>query len=236
MQGLWKHKPILKVFFIFILIGLLTIKGTAKENEPMKIRLKQPDSKTLFHALLEKRSSCRDFQDKALSPDDLAQVLWAACGKKLDAVTGATRTIASAGATNPLELYVVVGKNSVLGLKEGLYHYCIDAHALELKNEGDKRQQLAAACLGQHFINSAPVSLIICGQFERTTRRYGDRGKRYVYMEVGHACQNTYLAVTQLGLGTVEVGAFMDEEVCAVLDLEADFVPLSVMPIGYPKR
>jgi SagB-type dehydrogenase family enzyme len=135
-----------------------------------------------------------------------------------------------------LELYIVVGKNGVDKLKEGVYHYLIDEHALQEIRTGDRRAELSEACLGQGFIQEAPVSLVIAALFSRTTKRYGTRGERYVYMEVGHASQNTYLAVTSLGLGTVEAGAFKDDQVSKALGLEDDIIPLIVMPIGYPTR
>lgn len=224
--------------FLYCEESLLVKKGGVyANNKDMKIRLNPPHFKEInLKILLEKRSSCRNFQNKTLNLDDVATLLWAACGKKQEAITQATRTIPSAGATYPLELYVVVGTNSLDKLKEGLYHYIIEEHSLEPIAQGDKRPELAVACLGQDFIKEAPISLIIAANFKRTTNRYGTRGERYVYMEMGHACQNTYLAVTNLGLGTVEVGAFIDESVRQTLKLDKDCVPLSVMPIGYPKK
>lgn len=202
----------------------------------MKIVLKPPYSKEKgsLKVLLEKRYSCRSFQDKILDLDDVATVLWATCGKKQDFVKQSKRTIPSAGATYPLELYVVVGRNGVEKLKEAVYHYLIEEHSLEVITEGDRRAQLSYACLGQDFIEKAPVSLVIAAEFHRTTDYYGRRGQHYVYMEVGHACQNTYLAVVELGLATVEVGAFIDDNVKRAMLLDKHYVPLSVMPIGYP--
>jgi SagB-type dehydrogenase family enzyme len=129
-----------------------------------------------------------------------------------------------------------VGKNGVNKLKEGVYHYIIDEHSLELVAAGDRRSELAMSCLGQTFIEEAPISIVIIAIFKRTTNRYGPRGEHYVYMEAGHACQNTYLTVTGLGLGTVEVGAFSDDKVRQTVGLDKDCIPLSVMPIGYAKR
>jgi len=37
--------------------------------------------------------------------------------------------------------------------------------------------------------------------YERTTRKYGERGVRDVHMEVGHAAQNVYSQAVSLGLG-----------------------------------
>jgi SagB-type dehydrogenase family enzyme len=188
-----------------------------------------------LRSLLENRRSVRDFQDKFISLSRVSAILWAACGKKLDAVTRATRTIPSAGATYPLELYLVTGDKAVKELKAGLYHYIIDEHALELIFEGDVRAELSKACLSQDFVRQAPISLIIAADFRRTTGRYGKKGENYVYMEVGHACQNANLAVTDLNLGTVEVGAFSDFQVSQVLQLDKNHKPLIVMPIGYAK-
>lgn len=223
----------LLIFLIFH-TNILDIYANSKAT---MIKLKSPYFKKEenLKSLLEKRYSCRDFQDKKLNLQDLTSILWATCGEKYDSISGATRTIPSAGATYPLELYLVVGKNSVDELKEGVYHYLQDVHSLELIKEGDKRAELADACLGQGFIKEAPVSLVITAKFQRTTSRYGLRGERYVYIEVGHACQNTYLAVTCLGLGTVETGAFYDDIVKEVTGLDKDFAPLIVMPIGYPR-
>jgi SagB-type dehydrogenase family enzyme len=74
--------------------------------------------------------------------------------------------------------------------------------------------------------------LVLCAVYDRTMIRYNVRGERYVFVEVGHAGQNIYLQSTALGLGTVAVGAFRDEEVRQVLELNVKIRPLYMMPIG----
>jgi len=227
-SSLWKV-----FFYVFVLTFYPAV--SMANTQPQLIQLSPPVFKEKdFQALLKKRYSCRQFKNQSLKLDDLAGILWAACGKKHDAVTQATRTIPSAGATNPLELYLVVGKNSVDKLTPGVYHYLIDRHALELVKNKDVRAELALACLGQDFIRQAPVSLVIAADFMRTCARYAGRGERYVHMEAGHASQNIYLAVYSFGLATVEVGAFVDTQVSQTLGLEGDLAPLIVMPVGYP--
>lgn len=201
----------------------------------MKLSLNPPRPKDKLKVIIENRHSCRDFESKTLSLDDITTILWATCGKKQDSTTGATRTIPSAGATYPLELYIVVGKNCIDRLKEGVYHYLIGEHSLELIKEGDIRAELAQACLGQNFIKQAPASLVIVAIFGRTTNRYGKRGERYVYIEAGHASQNAYLMSTNLGLNTVEVGAFDDDYLKRALGLNQHSTPIIVLPIGYGK-
>lgn len=170
-----------------------------------------------------KRHSIRDFADKRLNLEQISQLLWAA------------KSVPSAGGLYPLELYLVVGEKGGEDLKAGVYHYLPQKHALEIQKKGDLRRDLAEAALGQDFLAEAPVSLVIAACYERTTGKYGERGIRYVHMEVGHVGENIYLQAEALGLGTVVVGAFIDEEVSRVLALSQTHKPLSIMPIGWPR-
>ena len=102
-----------------------------------------------------------------------------------------------------------------------------------LITSGDQRRPLATAALGQSWVRRAPAVRVITGVYERTQRKYGERGRRYVHMEVGHAAQNVYLQATSLGLGTVMVGAFRDNDVQEALGLPADHEPLGLMPVGH---
>jgi SagB-type dehydrogenase family enzyme len=186
---------------------------------------------SLEEAIIKRRSR-RDFRDFPLTLGEISQVLWAAQG-----ITGETglRAAPSAGALYPLDLYLVVGKEGVGGLGEGVYHYLPQSHSLEPTLEGDVRQTVARLSLQQMSIAEAPLSLLITAEYERTTGKYGDRGVRYVHMEAGHAGQNVYLQAEALGLGTVTIGAFQDEEISKSLNLPPAHRLLYVMPIGHPE-
>ena len=120
----------------------------------------------------------------------------------------------------------------VENLNEGVYRYIPAKHKLVKVLDGDWRGQLAGAALGQSWVKEGAVSIVFTAIYERTTRRYGDRGIRYVHMEVGHAAQNVYLQAVALGLGTVVIGAFRDDQVQEVLKLLKDEKPLYIMPVG----
>ena len=105
-------------------------------------------------------------------------------------------------------------------------------NSLSLEKKGDYRIQLAQAALNQSFIADAPAAIIFTAVFNRTTAKYGQRGIRYVYMEVGHAAQNIYLQSVPLGLGTVVVGAFEDDKIKQILE-QPDKEPLYIMPMGW---
>ena len=114
----------------------------------------------------------------------------------------------------------------------GVYRHNSKGGYLTREVEGDLREALAVACLRQMFIADAPVSVVIAAEYERTTGAYGDRGVRYVLIEVGHVAQNIYLQCEALGLATVAVGAFYDEEVAEALNIPKKHRPLYVMPVG----
>jgi SagB-type dehydrogenase family enzyme len=91
---------------------------------------------------------------------------------------------------------------------------------------------LAAVALDQEPVADAPAVLVIAAVLQRTSVKYGERGRRYVHMEVGHAAQNVYLQAGSLGLGTVMVGAFDDAAVRRVLGLPHEEEVLALMPVG----
>jgi SagB-type dehydrogenase family enzyme len=182
-------------------------------------------------AAISKRRSVRRFRAQPLSLAQLSQLLWSAQGIT---GTGGRRAVPSAGATYPLEIFVVIGAHGIESLAAGIYHYQVDNHSLSLHLSGDLRQKLADAALGQNLIASCPVGIVVCALHPRTAYRYGRRGERYVYMEVGHVGQNVSLQAVALGLATVMVGAFEDEEVRKVLKIEEQIKPLYIIPVGQP--
>jgi SagB-type dehydrogenase family enzyme len=188
---------------------------------------------SLERAIYE-RKSVRSFEDSSLRIDQLSQLFWAASGKTIDGITGPSRSAPSAGGLYPLEFFAVVGK--VKGLKPGIYRYNWKDHSVRLEQEGDLRAELASAALNQLFIQDAPLIIVITAVYERTARKYGRRGaSRYVHMDAGHAAQNIFLQTVALDLGSVTVGAFMDQEVKELLNVK-DEDPLLIMPIGRPSR
>jgi len=198
----------------------------------------QASNVTVEEAILWRRS-IREYRDRPLTIGQLSMILWAAQG--ITDPARRFRAAPSAGATYPLVLYVVVGANGVLletgkYLKAGVYRYDVIKHALVKVRDGDLRKELAEAALNQPWVKNAPVDLVMCAVFERTTRVYGERGVRYVYMEAGHSAQNVYLMATALGLGTVVVGAFHDDWVASVVNAGNDEAPLYVIPVGVPKE
>ncbi len=203
-------------------------------RQPTPIYLPLPSQKgsISLEEAIARRRSIRDFTPQPLSQSQLSQILWATQG--ITDKSWGNRAVPSAGATYPLEIFVICGGNGIEKIGDGIYRYNIDSHSLTLHHKEDIRLELARAALDEESIHQAPVDIVICAEYERTLRRYGSRGERYVHMEAGHAGQNIYLQATALGLGTVAIGAFYDEQVRKVLRLDKQYKPLYIMPVGRP--
>ncbi len=215
---------------VFIVIGTLFLIGgesVSKEGENIKLPQPQSDSTVSIEETLRSRRSVRDYKDMSLSLHEISQLLWAAQG-----VTNSLgfRTAPSAGALYPLEIYLVAG--NVKNLPEGVYKYKPESHTLVNVIKGDKMHELSAAALGQSCIKKSAAVIVLAAVYERTMKKYGQRGIRYVHIEVGNASQNIYLQAVSLNLGTVLIGAFDDVKVQKVLNMHNTEQPLSIMPVG----
>jgi SagB-type dehydrogenase family enzyme len=196
---------------------------------PIRLPRLTLSSERSLESVLQGRRSVREYAGKPLSREELGQLLWAAQG-----VTGpgGLRTAPSAGALYPLEVDVVVG--DVAGLPSAIYRYKPDRHELVVSGEGDRRRELRAAALGQDCVGAAAAIISLAAVYERTSGKYGERGIRYVHIEVGHAAQNVCLQAAALGLGAVIVGSFEDGSVKRVLGLAGGEEPLALIPVGQP--
>jgi SagB-type dehydrogenase family enzyme len=205
------------------------VETMQKREVGERIKLPEPDhaNETSVEAALLRRRSIRTYSGDDVTLEEVSQLLWAAQG--ITAPWGG-RTAPSAGALYPLELYLVVG--DVKGMDKGVYTYRPKEHELKKVADGDVRAELAEAALGQECVKEAAIDLIFTAVYERTTAKYGERGMRYVHIEVGHAAQNVYLQADSLDLGTVVVGAFMDREVKRIVHAGAQEEPLYIMPVG----
>lgn len=206
--------------------------AAGQEESVRAIRLPAPrrDGPLSLEAALRARHSTRAFTIDSLGLADAAQLLWAAQGVNRDA---GGRTAPSAGATYPLEIFLVAGR--VRELAPGVYRYRPATHDLVLTKAGDVREELVAAALRQTWAADAALFVVIAGVYARTAARYGPRAERYVPMEVGHAAQNVYLQAAALGLGTTFQGAFNDTSVTRVLGLAPEERALGLMPVGRPR-
>ena len=215
---------------VMVMVALVFSTVSGQAADVLKLPGPSSQGRMSVEEALQKRRTVRHFAQRGLDLAQVSQLLWGTDGVS---DPRGLRTAPSAGATYPLEIYLVVGERGVAGLAPGLYQYRPQGHALNLTQKGDLRAKVSRACLHQTWMAEAPVMVVFAAEFRRSKARYGERGIRYTHMEVGHAGQNLFLQAEALGLACGIVGAFQDRTLQEILKLPSSHEPLLVMPVGY---
>jgi SagB-type dehydrogenase family enzyme len=165
--------------------------------------------------LLRKRRSRREYADRPMPQESLFLLLWAAQGITAGG-PWTFRTAPSAGALYPVETYVAAAR--VEGLAPGVYHWELPDERLAAVARGEDVAGAACrACLDQEMVAAAPVTFVWTAVWGRSAQKYGDRALRYAYLDAGHLAENLHLAAEALGLGACMIGAFLDDEMNALV-------------------
>jgi SagB-type dehydrogenase family enzyme len=205
--------------------------GRLHKGDSMRLPTPRTEGRISLERTVKDRRTIRSFTSQPLTPEQLSQVLWAAQGISED--RGYKRTAPSAGALYPMDVYAVVGKDRVEGLKAGIYHYEPAGHAVSLVSEGDFRRAVAKAALSQMWMATPPLNIVVTAEYSRVAIKYGRRGERYAMIEAGHIGQNIFLQAEAMGLGAGIVGAFDDKDLIRVMSIPQSHEPLLIMPLGY---
>ncbi len=176
---------------------------------------------TLNHAI-DSRESVRDYSEESLTLDELSYLLWTTQGvKKVYKGAATFRTVPSAGSRHAIETFLLI--NNVTSLEKGLYRFVATRHSLVPVNLNEEiGHQLMEACFNQKMVGLSAVTLFWGADIYRMTWRYGERSYRYILLDVGHACQNLYLAVQSIGCGTCAIAAFDDDSVNNLLGIDGE--------------
>ena len=107
---------------------------------------------------------------------------------------------------------------------------------LEEIKTGDFGEALAHAALDQNMCSTASAVFIWTAVFERSKWKYSQRAYRYIYLDAGHVAENLALAATSISCGSCHIGAFFDDEINSILNIDGtqeSAICLSV--VGHPK-
>ncbi len=187
-----------------------------------------------FPKVLLRRRSRRDFKEVPLELEKFSAVLFSAQGITGEKYGFALRTAPSAGATYPVDL--VVFARNVEGVEKGLWLYIPENHSIRLIKKGNFSAELSEIAVGQDEPERASTTLIMIGVVERIFPRYAERSLRYIFLECGHISQNVYLMSEALGLGSVSIGAFYDDELAKLAGYNPKEVIAAYMhAVGYTR-
>lgn len=187
------------------------------------IPLPDPDVGTInsldISVAIEARESIRNYLDAPLSMEELSYLLWCTQGVKWIFDDCTVRTVPSAGARHAIDTYLLVKK--VGDLKPGLYRFLALDHSLGVVSEDDTLSDLIfRAGVNQECIQECAICFIWVADAYRMTWRYGERGFRDIFLEAGHICQNLYLSAQAVGCGVCAIGAFIDDELNYLLNID----------------
>ena len=218
--------------FFILIFGILFFSlpaGYSENAAGEKIQLTKPLTKSAIslEEAFWKRHSVRAFTDKVPSWEQVGQLLWAAQG--INRPESKQRTVPSAGATYPLELYVI--------LPTGMYRYLPDEHAVVKTFSGDTKKLLREAGFGEKPFFASPCVFFFCARFERVSGKFGpEETPRYVYLEAGHAAQNLLLQLIPLEMVGVPIGAVVKPEAQKTLGIPPDQKTVYILAVGFPKE
>jgi len=202
---------------------ILVLAAAALAGSPQPITLPKPQIQggmPLMQAL-NQRQSGREFSGDKLSPQTLANLLWAGFG--INRPDG-RRTAPSASNRQTIDIYVVTA--------DGAYLYDAKAQRLEGVADGDHR----AATGSQDFVATAPLNLVYVSDYAKMASLPAENQTLYAGAETGFISQNVYLYCASEGLATV-VRAMVDRDpLTKVLGLRPNQKITLTQTVGYPRK
>lgn len=182
---------------------------------------------------ISKRESRRSFTNEELGLEELSFLLWSTQGIRKELDSGrAYRVVPSAGCRHALETYIAVFK--VEGLKEAIYRYIPLKHKLiKVKEYEDMGTKITRAARGQSFVGNCAATFIWTTIPYRMEWRYGEASYKVIAIDVGHVCQNLYLACEAIDSGTCAIAAYDQDLIDSLLEVNGeDEFTVYLAPVG----
>lgn len=167
------------------------------------------------------RRSTREFDPKALSTQEMSNLLWATMG-----VNSQDNKLTAPSCRNlqEIRLFVVDGK--------GAYEYMPTSHTLRHVADGDFRPVVAGQ---QKFVNDAPMSIVIVADMNK----FGSTDSRAMTMaaiDAGIVTENACVAAAGLGFAAVPRASMDTAKLQEILGLNENQIPLMNVPLGHFKE
>ena len=204
----------------------------------MRIDLVKPDSwKTigridLITAIMNRKSR-RAYTKEPLTLEEISFLLWATQGVRADVMDGhAYRVVPSAGCRHAFETYLVVLNGK--GLDQGIYRYLPLSHQLLFEfSEEHLARKIVNAVFRQPCPGNASVTFIWAAIPYRMEWRYHLAAYKVIAIDIGHVCQNLYLACEAIGAGTCAIAAYDQEALDQLLRIDGkDEFVVYLSPVG----
>lgn len=206
--------------------------------DAVRIDLVKPDAwkniaKVDLVTAIGNRESRRAYTKEPLTLEEISFLLWATQGVRGEVISGhAYRTVPSAGCRHAFETYMVV--LNVKGLNQGIYRYLPLSHQLLFEfSEDQLAGKIVDAVFRQPYPGDASVTFIWTAIPYRMEWRYHLAAHKVIAIDVGHVCQNLYLACEAIGAGTCAIAAYDQEALDRLLRIDGkDEFVIYLSPVG----
>ena len=224
------HKFLVLLSFLGIILLLLVNKESLQVSEPtlaasppLTIDLQEPAAEVKLDLLeaLRIRKSTKSFQKQAITPQDLATLLWATGGVNRQ---NGKRTAPAAYGRYFMDIYIAAD--------QGVYRYEPTKHQLIMVSN----ENIKAKTSKLPFVGTASHVFIFVANLKEFPF-FVNKADRLTLAHATTGCmsENLYLAAAALNLGTCLVSTIDTKSVEEHLKLSQDQLPLYLMPVGYPK-
>ena len=205
-----------------VLMLCFAVPAFAEAAKSIQLPAPQMDGGMPLMKALKLRCTTREYSSEALPPQELSNLLWAACG--INRPEKGLRTAPTAMNRQEIDVYVA--------LADGLYLYDAKVNALNLVLAQDIREATGK----QPFVKDAPVNLVFVADYARMGEGPKEMHDFYSAMDTGYISQNVYLYCASAGLVTVARGWVDKDALAKAMNLGPDQKIMLAQTVGYPKK
>jgi nitroreductase len=206
-----------------VLALILTMPSalTAQDLKPLPLPKPQTEGGRPLMQVLKDRKTVREYSPKPLTPQMMADLLWAAWG--INRADSGRRTAPSSVNKQEIDLYVAINN--------GLFLYDAKGNSLIPVSAKDIRALTGM----QPYAKESPISLIFVADFSRVTGSTDEEKGMNAWADTGFISQNVYLFCASEGLAT-GVRARIDRQALAKeMKLRPDQRITMAQSVGFPK-
>jgi SagB-type dehydrogenase family enzyme len=215
-------KVLVSALLALALASSLAAPAAAEAAKSIQLPAPQMEGGMPLMQALKARCTMRAFAADALPPQELSNLLWAACG--INRPEKELRTAPTAMNKQEIDIYVA--------LADGLYLYDAKGNVLNLVVAQDVREATGK----QPFVKDAPVNLVFVADYAKMGDGTKEMKDFYSATDTGYISQNVYLYCASAGLGTVVRGYLDREALAKVMNLGPDQKVILAQTVGYPKK
>ena len=211
----------MKNLLFLIIAFILSVVAISQDLQPIKLLPPQTEKgKTLMKALEERRTT-REYSDRAMSLQDISNVLWAANG--INRVKEMKHTAPTAMNWQEIDVYVVLGK--------GIYLYNPHDSTLYPVIKGDLREQAGT----QEYVKTAPLSLIYVADYTKMKNAEEAKKESYASADAAFIAENIYLVCAAFDMGCVVRASVDKEKLSATMKLRPEQKIVLGQTVGFLK-